>query len=116
MPSRRRWLLSRGSIAVARVEAYRAECDDFRARGLQSAGTSERKGVRAEGRQSASTEADIVSQTHLAGGVDAAARETGRRDGPVYSTGLILAVFGIVFLLVIVIPALLWTAAILFGQ
>jgi hypothetical protein len=57
-----------------------------------------------------------VSQAHLVGGVDAAARETSREDGPVYSTGFILAVFGTIFLAVFVIPALLWTAAILFGQ
>jgi len=65
---------------------------------------------------SARTEADLVNQTHSAGGVRAGARETGRRDGPVFSTGLLVVVFAIVFLVVLVIPALLWTAAILFGQ
>ena len=57
-----------------------------------------------------------MSQTHLAGGVDAGARETLRTDGPVYSTGFMLVVFAIVLLVVFVLPALLWTAAILFGQ
>ena len=57
-----------------------------------------------------------MSQTHLAGGVDAGARGSGRADGPVYSTGCMLVVFAIVFLVVFVFPALLWTVAILFGQ
>jgi hypothetical protein len=48
--------------------------------------------------------------------VETGAREAGAGDGRVYSTGFILAVFAVVFLTVIVIPALLWTAAILFGQ
>jgi len=39
-----------------------------------------------------------------------------REDGPVYSTGCLVVVLGVVSFVVLVIPALLWTVAILFSQ
>jgi hypothetical protein len=48
--------------------------------------------------------------------VDAGAREAGAGKDRVYSTGFIVVVSAAVFLVVFLIPALLWTAAILFGQ
>jgi len=57
-----------------------------------------------------------VDQTHLAGGANAGPREARRVDGPVFSTGCIVVASAIVFLVLFVIPALIWAAGIYFGQ
>jgi hypothetical protein len=57
-----------------------------------------------------------VDQTHLAGGANAGPREARRVDGPVFSTGCIVVASAIVFLVLFVIPALIWAAGICFGQ
>jgi hypothetical protein len=57
-----------------------------------------------------------VDQTHLDGDANAGPREARRVDGPVFSTGCIVVASAIVFLVLFVIPALIWAAGIYCGE
>jgi len=61
-------------------------------------------------------EGDLVSQTHVTRGVDVGPQKADYKNVPVVSTGCMLIAFLIVFLVLFVVPALIWTMGIVFGQ